>query len=137
MNGPKRHGEDATDHGTTGPEDGGRNPRTAPELGLTTLVSLGESIAAMSVKTRNISLPPELDALIGDRIRSGLYGDASEVVRAGLRALAREEMGVSLRRFDEIMAALPDGPPLTPEIQQDVERRIRAARAAARRRARK
>ena len=91
----------------------------------------------MSVKTRNISLPPELDALIGDRVRSGLYGDASEVVRAGLRALAREEMGVSLRRFDEIMAALPDGPPLTPEIEQDVERRIRAARAAARRRARK
>ena len=116
-------------------EDGRR--RTAPELGLTTLVSLGESIAAMSVKTRNISLPPELDALIGDRVRSGLYGDASEVVRAGLRALAREEMGVSLRQFDEIMAALPDGPPLTPEIEQDVERRVRAARAAARRRSRK
>jgi putative addiction module CopG family antidote len=83
----------------------------------------------MSVKTRNISLPPELDALIGDRVRSGLYGDASEVVRAGLRALAREEMGVSLRRFDEIMAALPDGPALTPKIEQDVERRIRTARA--------
>ena len=119
-------------------EDGRwRNGRTAPELGLTTLVSLGESIAAMSVKTRNISLPPELDALIGDRVRSGLYGDVSEVVRAGLRAPTREEMGVSLRQFGEIMAALPDGPPLTPEIEQDVERRIRAARAAARRRARK
>jgi hypothetical protein len=46
-------------------------------------------------------------------------------------------MGVSLRRFDEIMAALPDGPPLTPEIEQDVERRIRAARAAVRRGSRK
>jgi antitoxin ParD1/3/4 len=111
--------------------------RTTQKLGLTTLVSAGESVAAMSVKTRNISLPPELDALIGDRVRSGLYGDASEVVRAGLRALAREEMGVSLRRFEEIMGSLPDGPPLVPEIEQDVERRIRAARATARRRARK
>ncbi len=46
--------------------------RTAPELGLTTLVSPGEIIAVMSVKTRNISLPPQLDALIGDRVRSGL-----------------------------------------------------------------
>ena len=104
---------------------------------MTTLVLAGESVCAMAVKTRNISLPPELDALIADRVRSGLYGDASEVVRAGLRALAREEMGASLKRFEEIMASLPDGPPLTREVEEDVERRIRVAREADRRKPRK
>jgi len=108
-----------------------------PEPGLTTLVSPGESVCAMAVKTRNIALPPELDALIADRVRSGLYGDASEVVRASLRALAREEMGASLKRLEDIMASLPDGPPLTPEVEQDVERRIRAGREAERRKRRK
>src|SRR5450759_1120163 len=91
-----------------------------PRTGVDNPGFAGREYRCYECKTRNISLPSELDALVGDRVRSGLYGDASEVVRAGLRALAREEIGVSLRRFDEIMAALPDGPPLAPEIEQDV-----------------
>lgn len=33
----------------------------------------------------NISLPPELEARVRQRVESGLYGSASEVVREALR----------------------------------------------------
>lgn len=90
----------------------------------------------MAVKTMNISLPGELKQFIDSRVRSGLYGNASDVVRAGLRALAREELGQSLKPFEEIMSGLPQEP-ITPDIEQDIERSIRAARTAERRKARK
>lgn len=35
----------------------------------------------------NITLTPELEALVDERVRSGFYEDASEVVREGLRFL--------------------------------------------------
>ena len=41
--------------------------------------------------TRNINLTPELDRFVATKIKSGRYEDASEVVRAGLRKLEREE----------------------------------------------
>ena len=87
--------------------------------------------SVMAAKTMNISLTPELKAGIEARVKSGQYGDASDVVRAGLRALAREELGASLQHFQEIMARLPADPRLTPELEQDVERRVRASRSAA------
>ena len=40
---------------------------------------------------RNIHLSSELDQLVNDRVKSGRYENASEVIRAGLRALARSE----------------------------------------------
>ncbi len=88
----------------------------------------------MAAKTRNISLPPELDRFIEQRVRSGLYGNACDVIRAGLRALSREEMGASFRRFEEVMARLPQDP-LTPDVEQDIEPRLRASRAAEARKA--
>lgn len=90
----------------------------------------------MATKTRNISLPPALDAFVEQKVNGGLYGNASNVVQAGLRALAREELGESIKRFNEIMSSLPQDP-ITPEIEQDIERSIRAARAAERRKAAK
>ncbi len=90
----------------------------------------------MSAKTRNISLTPEIDSFIEQRVRSGLYGNASDVVRAGMRALAREEVGGSIRRFEEIMASLPQDP-ITPEIEQDIVRAVRKSREAGRRKARR
>jgi antitoxin ParD1/3/4 len=41
--------------------------------------------------TRNINLTPELDKFVDTKIRSGQYANASEVLRAGLRALAEDE----------------------------------------------
>jgi len=89
----------------------------------------------MATKTMNISLTAELKAGIDSRVKSGQYGNSSDVIRAGLRALAREELGASLKQFEEIMSQLPDGPAITPEIEQDVERRVKASREAGKRRA--
>ena len=83
----------------------------------------------MAARPTNVSLTPELKAFIEERVRSGLYGNSSDVIRAGLRALIREELGPSLRQFDEIMAGLPQEP-ITSEIEQEIEGDIRAARAA-------
>jgi putative addiction module CopG family antidote len=79
----------------------------------------------------NISLPPELKASIEARVRSGLYGNASDVIRAGLRALGREELGASLTHFEQIISALPDEP-ITPEMEQEIERELRLSRDPAR-----
>ena len=51
--------------------------------------------------TRNVSLTKELDKFVNSRIKSGRYESASEVVRAALRTLEREE-----REFEEKLAAL-------------------------------
>jgi antitoxin ParD1/3/4 len=41
--------------------------------------------------TRNINLTNELDRFVARKVRTGRYESASEVVRAGLRSLEREE----------------------------------------------
>ena len=41
--------------------------------------------------TRNINLTPQMDKFVGSRIKRGLYANASEVLRAGLRALEKIE----------------------------------------------
>jgi len=47
----------------------------------------------------NISLTPELERLVNDKVKSGMYQTASEVVREGLRLLNdRDQRLVSLRR---------------------------------------
>jgi len=51
--------------------------------------------------TRNVNLTDELDAFVNSRIKSGRYESASEVIRAALRTLERDE-----REYEEKMAAL-------------------------------
>jgi antitoxin ParD1/3/4 len=51
--------------------------------------------------TRNVSLTVEQDRFVASRIEEGRYGNASEVVRAALRTLEREE-----REFEVKLAAL-------------------------------
>lgn len=41
--------------------------------------------------TKNVSLTPELERFVADRVASGRYRSASEVVRAALRLLEKEE----------------------------------------------
>jgi antitoxin ParD1/3/4 len=41
--------------------------------------------------TRNVNLTPELDRFITTRVKQGRYENASEVVRAALRSLDRDE----------------------------------------------
>ena len=51
--------------------------------------------------THTVNLPPELDSFIASRVETGLYSNASEVMRAALRLLERDE-----REHDEKMAGL-------------------------------
>jgi antitoxin ParD1/3/4 len=39
----------------------------------------------------NVSLTPELEKFIDGKVESGLYNNASEVIRAGLRLLKEQE----------------------------------------------
>ena len=55
-----------------------------------------------------ISLTPELEALVRRKLESGLYGDASEVVREALRLLsARDEL--DRLKLERLRAALVAG----------------------------
>jgi len=46
----------------------------------------------------NVSLTPELEKFVDDTVATGRYGSASEVVRAGLRALEQEEQWIAYAR---------------------------------------
>ena len=89
----------------------------------------------MAAKSLTVSLTPELRAAVDRRVRSGRYGDATDVVRAGLRALEREEQGDVWQEWQRARAGLPREP-LTVEVEQAIERRIRVARLAERRKSR-
>jgi antitoxin ParD1/3/4 len=54
--------------------------------------------------TRNINLTPQMDSFVDAKIRSGQYANASEVLRAGLRALERGEQE-DLIKLDALRAA--------------------------------
>ena len=41
--------------------------------------------------TRNVNLTPELDKFITTKVETGLYANASEVMRAALRLLERDD----------------------------------------------
>jgi antitoxin ParD1/3/4 len=56
----------------------------------------------------NVSLTPELEALVNDKVRSGLYHTASEVVREALRLLKQRDD--EARRADQ-QAGLPAARP--------------------------
>lgn len=48
----------------------------------------------------NISLTPELDQFVDDKVRSGMYGTASEVIREGLRLLRERDLSLEALRRD-------------------------------------
>jgi len=51
--------------------------------------------------TRNVNLTDELDRFVLKKVKSGRYDNASEVVRAALRTLEREE-----KQYEAKLAAL-------------------------------
>ncbi len=58
--------------------------------------------------TRNISLTKQLDRFVAKKIASGRYENASEVVRAGLRTLEREELEYEAK-LATLRAAIDEG----------------------------
>lgn len=51
--------------------------------------------------TMNVSLTPELEEFVNEKVKSGLYGSASEVVRESLRLLRRQDQLEQLQ-LDEL-----------------------------------
>jgi antitoxin ParD1/3/4 len=58
--------------------------------------------------TRNVNLTPELDTFIASKIEDGRYENASEVVRAALRTLEREENTYNAK-LAALRAAIDEG----------------------------
>jgi antitoxin ParD1/3/4 len=71
----------------------------------------------------NVSLTPELEQMVNDRVRSGLYQTASEVVREALRLLKQRDEDRETLRAD-VRAGLA-------EIEQGRPRPLTAASSAA------
>src|SRR3954467_5664506 len=75
--------------------------------------------------TMNVSLTPQLEAMIRQRVESGRYNNASEVVREALRLLEEHEQVVHLLSLlavgleDERRGDLID---YTPELMDDIYR---------------
>ena len=61
-----------------------------------------------NVKKRSVSLTPDLDDAIQRRIASGRYASQSEVIRAALRVLERDEEEQA-RKLAALDAALASG----------------------------
>ena len=75
----------------------------------------------------NVSLTPQLEAMIRRRVESGRYNNASEVVREALRLLEEHEQVMHLRSLlavgleDERRGNLVE---FTPEYEENLSRRV-------------
>jgi len=85
--------------------------------------------------TMNVSLSPQLEAMVKAKVASGLYTSASEVIREALRLMEQQDQLRSLNlqqlRHD-IQEGLSSGQPISwnaEEIKQD-RRRRKATRPA-------
>jgi antitoxin ParD1/3/4 len=58
--------------------------------------------------TRNVNLTPELDSFVLSRVESGRFENASEVVRAALRTMEREERAFEAK-LEALRAAIDEG----------------------------
>jgi len=56
----------------------------------------------------NISLTPELEQLVNQKVESGMYHSASEVIREGLRLL-KDQDELKRIRFDELRREIDKG----------------------------
>lgn len=56
----------------------------------------------------NVSLPPELEARVRQRVESGMYGSASEVIREALRLFEAYEL-VKASKLDSLRQDIARG----------------------------
>ena len=85
----------------------------------------------------NVSLTPQLEALVKSKVESGLYGSASEVMREALRLLDEHDRLRAMRLEElraEIQKGLDSGEP-TPLDIAAIKARGRKRLAAAREKA--
>lgn len=85
--------------------------------------------------TRNVNLTEQLDQYVDAKIRSGEYANASEVLRAGLRALEQTERE-DQARLDALRAALLAGEQsgvVQGDVFTHIREHVRSRRATKRR----
>jgi antitoxin ParD1/3/4 len=73
----------------------------------------------------NISLTPELEKFIADRVQSGMYNSASEVVREALRMLQEQQMFKEMKLAElrkEIQKGIESGSPKELDIEDVIRR---------------
>lgn len=76
----------------------------------------------------NISLTPELEKLVQDKVKSGRYHSASEVVREGLRLLEEQDLlrQVKLQKLREEIQKGIDSGEATPLDMEEIIRECNA-----------
>lgn len=84
-------------------------------------------MSARASKPVTITLGP-LAGMARDRVQSGRYGSMSEVVRAGLRALEREEEALDAIVKARVEEALADPAPSIPQAEVFSDLRAHHAR---------
>ncbi|MGR9013755.1 MAG: type II toxin-antitoxin system ParD family antitoxin [Gammaproteobacteria bacterium] len=57
----------------------------------------------------HISLTPELEAIIKEKVTSGLYNNASEVIREALRFMKANEELINQMKLDHLRSKLAEG----------------------------
>jgi len=72
-------------------------------------------------KNTSISLGSHFEEFVSDRINTGRYGNASEVIRAGLRLLENDE-----NKFDALKQALIQGEESGIEINYDPNKHLKS-----------
>ncbi len=76
----------------------------------------------------NVSLTPELENLVNEKVKSGLYNSASEVIRESLRLLKEQDLLKEIRRNElrrEIMLGVEqirNGESTTYQNEEDFEK---------------
>lgn len=97
--------------------------KALPSLGQSMTMSYTPAMSARAIKPVIVTLGP-LTGMAQERVTSGRYASLSEVVRAGLRALEREEAALDAVLKARVEEALADpAPSLT---QEDVFVQLRA-----------
>jgi antitoxin ParD1/3/4 len=104
-----------------------RRTQTWQSLPIKAIINIQRTILvwerADAMPTRNINLTAELDRFVATKVKSGRYENASEVVRAGLRNLEREERQYELK-LAALGAAIDEGD-ASGVAQGNVFRRVR------------
>ena len=85
--------------------------------------------------SRNVSLTTELDSFVQQRVESGHYDNASEVIRAAIRALQQSE-AEDLAKVEALKVAIAeglegpylDGPAVIAEMRERIRMRAEANR---------
>lgn len=76
----------------------------------------------------NINLTPQLEEIVRQKVESGLYSSASEVVREALR-LMEERDQFRAAKLSQLRQAIQDGLDSGPAVELDGEDLKRAGRA--------